>query len=341
LMAPDVASRAPDPCGVWMYTGQDYDGNAHRVAVPVPDAGNERASVEAARRYLANNRAPSTAGNRPFWELSGGILFCGCCGRRMVTHTPHSGRTKTGNSYSYHRYRCVGDTDLDKGRCEVRPRVPAEKTEEAVWDLVSSLASDSGLMVSRLDRLIEAERLRLRGDPKAEEEKMRERLADLDRRADNLHNAVIDALEEGGILQRERFEQRLRAIEERREATERELEAWGRRGERMHALEAMRDAYSGELMRDAFADHPDAPVNEIQERFMERVRVTRKEKVLDQYTPEQRHQLYREHEVRVEAKSKDELEVSGVFGSELLYIGAGSSSGRCTPRMHPRRSTGS
>jgi DNA invertase Pin-like site-specific DNA recombinase len=51
------------------------------IAVPVPDAGIPRQLVDSARQNLRENltRKPSMAALR-FWELSGGILRCGCCG---------------------------------------------------------------------------------------------------------------------------------------------------------------------------------------------------------------------------------------------------------------------
>jgi hypothetical protein len=41
---------------------------------------------------------------------------------------------------------------------------------------------------------------------------------------------------------------------------------------------------------------------------------------LENATPEERHARYQELELRVEARSKDELEVTGIFGRETVYI---------------------
>ena len=49
------------------------------IAVPVIDSGLPRELVEAARESIADNRKASSAGSR-FWELSGGIMWCGNCG---------------------------------------------------------------------------------------------------------------------------------------------------------------------------------------------------------------------------------------------------------------------
>jgi site-specific DNA recombinase len=86
-MAPEVAARL-DPeehYGIWWYRGKDYDGNQHRVAVPVPDSGIPRDWVDAARKATEDNVPASNAGDR-FWQLSGGILLCGGCGCRMQVH---------------------------------------------------------------------------------------------------------------------------------------------------------------------------------------------------------------------------------------------------------------
>jgi site-specific DNA recombinase len=52
------------------------------VYVPVPDSGVPREWVDSARDAIRDNRRHSNAGRR-FWELSGGILRCGECGRAM------------------------------------------------------------------------------------------------------------------------------------------------------------------------------------------------------------------------------------------------------------------
>jgi DNA invertase Pin-like site-specific DNA recombinase len=56
------------------------------IAVPVPDSGVPRALVDAAREVVLKNKPNSNRGDR-LWELSGGILRCGVCGRRMRTCT--------------------------------------------------------------------------------------------------------------------------------------------------------------------------------------------------------------------------------------------------------------
>ena len=59
------------------------------VAVPVPDSGIPRETDEAARHIVANNKPCSSNGDR-FWELSGGVLRCSECGRRMRTSVSYA-----------------------------------------------------------------------------------------------------------------------------------------------------------------------------------------------------------------------------------------------------------
>jgi hypothetical protein len=71
--------------------------------VPVPDCGIPREWVNAAREAFKHNRRPSSTGLR-FWELSGEILFCGGCGRTMVTHAVYGSGSRSKTRLFY--YRC-------------------------------------------------------------------------------------------------------------------------------------------------------------------------------------------------------------------------------------------
>ena len=55
----------------------------------MPDAGMPKAWVDAAREALKKNESPSFSSGR-LWELSGGIVRCGCCGWAMATTTVSS-----------------------------------------------------------------------------------------------------------------------------------------------------------------------------------------------------------------------------------------------------------
>ena len=191
---------------------------------------------------------------------------------------------------------------------------------------MSKTLNDPARVVEGIDRLIRQEKAKLRTDPEAEQRELRGRLEALVRR-----RAAFQEQQAEGMMTLDELRPRLLQVEEAREDVLRQIEASERRGERVRALETLRAGYSGDLMRDAFADQPDAPVDEIQDRFMQAVREKRRERVLDAYTSEQRRERYEALELRVVAHSKEELEISGVFGRETLYI--------CEPSRRPRRTT--
>jgi site-specific DNA recombinase len=75
--------------------------------IDLTGSGLERAVVDRARAGVANNKKPSNAGDR-FWDLSGGLLRCGDCGRAMHTYR----RRRRSGGYLYY-YRCRPATSLD------------------------------------------------------------------------------------------------------------------------------------------------------------------------------------------------------------------------------------
>lgn len=188
LVSPEVATRLdPDrPYGIlWfnryqrkgMQVAEDGpDGRRYRrrskttqrpheqwIAVSVPDAGIPRAVVDAAQDAIRNNRPTSSAGRR-FWELSGGVLHCGGCGLRMHTHAV-VGRNK---NRMYFYYRCPRIVKNGKDACTNNKGIRAEEAEGQVWAFVSELIADPEELVAAMDRAIEWERSRLRGDPDGE-----------------------------------------------------------------------------------------------------------------------------------------------------------------------------
>ena len=105
LVSPEVAARLDRGrhYGIWWFNRERWrrtkvsepsptgEGRVYRsrvvsvprpreewIAVPVPDSGIPRETVEGARHIVANNRPCSSGGDR-FWELSGGVLRCSEC----------------------------------------------------------------------------------------------------------------------------------------------------------------------------------------------------------------------------------------------------------------------
>lgn len=128
-LTPDVAARLDleRSYGIWWHSGRDFEGNEHRVAVPVPDSGVPREVADAARAAIADNVPLSAAGDGRFWPLLGGVLHCGGCGLRMRAHAV---RTR---GRAYHYVRCPFHLRTTLERCPVNARLPAYKAEEVVW----------------------------------------------------------------------------------------------------------------------------------------------------------------------------------------------------------------
>jgi site-specific DNA recombinase len=324
FMASDVAAKAPDPCGVWWYSGRDFEGNEHRVAVPVPDSGVPREVADAARAAIVDNVPLSAAGDGRFWPLLGGVLYCGGCGLRMQAHAVRTrGRV-------YHYLRCPFHLRTTPERCPVNARLPAEKAEEAVWRFVAGLLARPERMISGVDNLIAAERLR--GDPEADVRELRGRLSDLDRRRERAQDAYL-----AGAFSVDELRHRQEELEEAKEAILREIDATEHRGERLRRLVDLLDRLRqrAAIWDRLLEEHPDLseyviPWEKLPPEVRERMTgpmpwhndafARSQREALENATPEERHARYRELELRVDAHSKDELEVTGIFGREMVYI---------------------
>lgn len=87
----NVASRLnPEGCyGLWWFNEKRYASK--QAAENGPNGRRYRRKITTTRKprsewaAIKGNRKPSSNGDR-FWELSGGIAWCGLCGSRMRTH---------------------------------------------------------------------------------------------------------------------------------------------------------------------------------------------------------------------------------------------------------------
>jgi site-specific DNA recombinase len=152
LVSPEVAARLDRGrrYGIWWFNRERWrrtkvaersptgEGSVYRwrvvsvprprdewVAVPVPDSGIPREMVDAARHIVSNNKPCSSNGDR-FWELSGGVLRCSECGRRMRTSVT---RKKDGKRYFY--YSCASRREGNLSSCPNRKTHRAERIEPA------------------------------------------------------------------------------------------------------------------------------------------------------------------------------------------------------------------
>jgi site-specific DNA recombinase len=251
------------------------------VAVPVPDSGIPRETVEAARHIVGNNVACSSNGDR-LWELSGGVLRCSECGRRMRTSVT---RKKDGKRYFY--YSCASRREGKLSSCSNRKTHRAERIEPAVWDLVSALLTDPERLRAGLDEMMERERRGVRGDPDHEARVWLERLAEADRM-----RAGYQELAAKGLLTIEELSARLEELEATRRTAADELEAIRRRAERLAGLEHDRDAlmefYAGAVPED-----------------------------LERLGPEERRRIYGMLRLEVLARPDGTLEARGILGESL------------------------
>src|SRR5919199_6365447 len=144
------------------------------IAVPVPDSGVPREWVDAAREAIKENRK-SPSSNRRFWELSGGILRCGCCGYVMR----QDARVRETEAWFY--YRCSRRWNRGKDTCPNAKSFNVNSVEPLVWRFVSELLRDPEQLREDLERMIERERRNLRGHPDREARVWLQKITEADR----------------------------------------------------------------------------------------------------------------------------------------------------------------
>ncbi len=258
LVSSDVAARL-DPnesYGIWWFgrkrhhQGQrsEYSPDGRRyhktkksvwqdrdkwVAVPVPDSGIPRETIDAARERVKDNSPAAKTGAR-FWELSGGIWRCASCGRAM------SGIASGSKDRRRFYYRCPNHAANGPEACPNSKNLRAEKVEAEVWAEVYSWLKEPKRLRAGIERYIEQER---RGDPEREMQIWAKRLAELDRKQDYLLDLATDT-----VMPVDKLRDKLDALETDRKTVARELEAVRSKTERLAALrletEALIEAYS-------------------------------------------------------------------------------------------------
>ncbi len=157
------------------------------IAVPVPDMGVGRETVERARAKIKGNVRSSRASGRT-WELDGGILRCGACGWRMVPRSTPNGGVRR------HYYVC--------GSYSVRPRVcpairhyRAEKLESEVASKLDAWFEDEEVVTAHIQERLDSERRKLfSGDPEVQVKAISERMTKLDRMKTNYRRQQAEDL---------------------------------------------------------------------------------------------------------------------------------------------------
>jgi site-specific DNA recombinase len=324
VVSPEVASRLdPEKCyGLWWFNrrGVDIkqvsepgpDGRRYRktyrwyhkpkgewIAVPVPESGISLDLVETARMAVQNNRRPASAGRR-FWELTGGVAYCGGCGYAMSA--THSTKTKKGRLYAYDYYRCCNRDKYGAEACTNSHRPRAKDLEPAVWALVSGLLKDPTRLRAGLEELIHEERRAVRGNPDQEVWTWTKKLAEVDRK----RGAYQDQQAEG-LITLDELRAKLATLEETRTVALRELETLRSRQERIEQLEQDADT--------------------LLERYAGMIPET-----LDSLTSEERHRVYKMLRLRVVVCADGPTEVTGVFGGMLEVTAPRSAKRKGTSR---------
>ncbi len=246
------------------------------IAVPVPDAGLPRQLVDGARAAIKTNARTSSAGER-FWELSGGIVRCGLCERRMSPST-----TKKGDK-TYHYYRCDKRWQGNASACAHEKHHRADELEQMVWAAVSDYLKNPEKLRTGLERMIEEKRKGLRRNPEREAKAWLDKLAEADRM-----RAGYQELAAKGLMSFEELGARLEGLEDTRRMAQRELEA----------LKGTRDELR-ELERDAAA-----LLNTYAGMVPQR---------LGNLTPEERQHIYKMLQLGCVLRPKGPPELTGVF----------------------------
>jgi site-specific DNA recombinase len=183
------------------------------IAVPIPaPPGLDRDTVERARAQISGNVRPAASGAR-VWELSGGLLFCGHCGRRMRGHNAQT-RGNGGIKRPVFYYVCPRKIHENFAACENRYH-RAEPLEEYVMTAVSALLEDPTDLLADIDERIEAEAGKAH-DPRQE-------LAALERQLDALtskRSRYLDLYADGVIETKAELGEKLASIDGEAKALE-------------------------------------------------------------------------------------------------------------------------
>jgi hypothetical protein len=248
------------------------------IAIPVPDSGVSRSLVDLARDRIKDNISPKKVASK-FWELSGGIIYCGSRGRRLGNQRTRKG---VGDGY-HHYYRCRTRHRYGPESCSLRGKRRADEIEAQVWEAVSALMRDPEQLRSDLQRAIDHERRVIRGEPQREAKVWPGKLAEVDRKRSGFQDMAAE-----GLISLNELRIKLVGLEETRKTAQRELDTLASRQERFEALERDKEAILESYARMA----PEA---------------------LDALTPEERHQFYRMLKLRMIVEPDGATQISGAF----------------------------
>jgi len=255
------------------------------VYVPVPDSGVPREWVDTARDAIRDNRRHSNAGRR-FWELSGGLLRCGECGRAMH---PHTTTARTDKRFFY--YCCKAKYKKGAHFCMASRSHHAESLEASVWSEVCAYLQKPEILRADLDHMIDMKKSGARGEPEREMRLWAERLAEADAKRVRFQHAYAE-----GIIGLDDLKARLAELDDNRTSAEQEIVALEGHFEHIRSLEQDRDTVLANL--EAIAPE-----------------------TLNCLDAEERHRFYKILRLRVRLWPDRSLEITGAF-PEPLKVGA-------------------
>ncbi len=233
------------------------------ITVPVPDAGIPLEVVEAARNAIKDNKRASSAGRRDFWELSGGILVCGECGRAMNAITLDKPATGNKKAQRYFYYACRSKYRDSGPDCSNTKTRRAEDLEARVSGFVTDLLTDAGKLTAHVDALIAKERRAL-ADPDPEAKAWAAKLEECANR-----RAKYQQMFAANLMTIDELKANLQALDADRATAEKGLADVAERQERIEALERDKEA----LLHN----------------YHERAQ----QGGMSEFTPEERHDMYK------------------------------------------------
>jgi len=247
------------------------------IPVPVVDAGLDRHLVEAARLAIVDNVATSKNAAR-FWEISGGIAYCGECGRRMLASIRKRPAPSQGH---YFYYICPrGRYSRDDG-CSHNHHHPAKELEALVFEQVRAFLSDPNLMRAGLRELVASET--------TEQERDRSELAYWTEALQNVEiktERLLDLYLDGG-LEKALYEEKMESLRAEERSAREEVERLKARRQMVETaqrdMEALIESYAEAVPED-----------------------------LDALRSEERHEIYRMLGLRVNLDNTGAVEIRGV-----------------------------
>jgi Recombinase zinc beta ribbon domain len=245
--------------------------------VPVVDSGLDRHLVEAARLAIVDNVATSKNAAR-MWELSGGMAYCGKCGRRMLASTRKRPAPSQGH---YFYYVCPrGRYSRDDG-CGHNRHHPAKVLEALVFEQVRASLSYPDRMRAGLRELVASETAEQERDL-SELAHWTDTLQSVETKTERLLDLYLDSDFDKAL-----FENKMELLRAEERSAREEVERLKARRQTVEAaqrdMEALIESYAEAVPED-----------------------------LDTLTPVERHAVYRMLELRVRLDNIGAVEIEGV-----------------------------